>query len=168
MHLMFSGVKLTPALILSFHSKYQRGSACWEWTGATSTNGYGRIGQTRKVDGRFRSYTVYAHRLAAFLAGLLTAPSDFVCHKCDNRLCVNPEHLFVGTHSDNMADMASKGRSGLRGARSPRSKLSETDVLTIRTKLMSGISAAELAQSYNIHPTHVRAIGRRVFWKHVP
>ena len=168
MYLMFSGVKLTPELIHSFNDKYVvTESGCWEWKGCLSTGGYGRIGQTRKVEGRFKTFTVYTHRLAAFLAGLLTDPTGEVCHDCDNRRCVNPTHLFVGTHADNMADMAKKGRAGRRGERASNAKLTETDVRTIRDQLSSGIAATLVAESFDIHPQHARAIGRGIFWKHL-
>lgn len=75
---------------------------CWEWQGATAS-GYGRVKVWRKV--------VSAHRLAFQLAFPEVDVKGFdVCHKCDNRRCCNPEHLFKGTRSDNMQDCKRKGR----------------------------------------------------------
>ena len=78
-------------------------TSCWLWTGCCSSNGYGRI----IIDYK----TVGAHR-AAYLAYVGHIPRGlFVLHRCDVKSCVNPEHLFLGTHQDNMTDMANKHRS---------------------------------------------------------
>ena len=77
-------------------------SGCWEWQGATAA-GYGRVKVNRKV--------VSVHRLAFQLANTEVDMSQMmVCHKCDNRRCCNPEHLFLGTSRDNMLDCKAKGR----------------------------------------------------------
>lgn len=76
---------------------------CWPWIGAEHGRGYGGILINYK--------SVPAHRVAHALCKGVVPPGMFVLHRCDNPKCVNPAHLFLGTHQDNMDDMVSKGRS---------------------------------------------------------
>lgn len=97
-----------------FWAKVKKGSGCWIWTGARTTSGYGffnlpRNGLPKRV--------VKAHRYAWTLAQGAIPDGMFVCHSCDVPLCCNPEHLWLGTHDENMRDMVRKGRT--RGGRIP-------------------------------------------------
>lgn len=90
---------------------------CWEWTGQRWGRGYG----TLSVMGRHRS----AHRFSYEIHNGPIADGMLVCHHCDNPVCVNPKHLFLGTHAENAADRNAKGRQA-------RHKLTEADVIAIR------------------------------------
>lgn len=86
------------------------GTDCWEWTGYIDRQGYGRIDVTENSAGRARTYAM-AHRVSYELH-VGTIPSGlFACHHCDNRKCVNPAHLFLGTHADNQEDKVANQRS---------------------------------------------------------
>ena len=86
-----------------------------------------------------------------------------VCHQCDNRLCVRPDHLFLGTQSDNVADMVSKQRQ-IRGERVGGSKMTESDVLAIRADSRTSVV---IAAEYGLHHSTVLDIKNRHTWKHV-
>lgn len=136
-------------------------SGCWLWTGAASvkTAGYG-YGQF--YDG---SEVVKAHR-ASWHIFIGPIPNRmFVCHRCDNRWCVNPEHLFLGTHADNMADMAAKKRSRVpRGEQHVRSVLTEGNVRDIRSK---PYKPSSIAKEYGVSETLIRRICKGAMWGHV-
>lgn len=108
---------------------------CWVWLGAGKGNGYGH---TSRGPAHRRAYEL--------LIGPIPDGMD-VCHKCDNRACVNPHHLFLGTRAENMADMRSKGR----GAGGSRKHITEAQVQEVRRRLACGVSQAEIARCMDLH-----------------
>jgi hypothetical protein len=109
-----------------------------------------------------------AHRVSYEMANGLIPDDLQVCHHCDNPSCVNPDHLFLGTNSDNVADCISKGRQ-TRGSSHPVAKLTEQQVLDIRTKYASGLFLQrEIAAEYGITQDNVSYIIHRKTWKHIP
>lgn len=140
-------------------------SGCWEWQGA-KTNGYGVIFAGVKAEGTGR--TVRTHRLAWELThGPIEDDRLLVCHRCDNRSCCNPSHLFLGTHAENTADMDDKGRrvnSPHPGEENGRALLTEAEVRAIRA---SGERGVDLARQYGVHKSAIYSIRKRKTWRHV-
>lgn len=129
-------------------------TGCWEWTACKAPNGYGKI----SIKGK----SWYAHRLSwSIYKSEQLIPEIFVCHKCDNRGCVNPEHLFLGTALDNSRDMIQKNRMNIRpifscsSEKHYRSKLTNEQAVFIRT---STLKTSELAKRFNVHMTTVQRI----------
>lgn len=134
---------------LMSHTQYDETSGCWEWTGS-KRNGYGRMIVGSRTDGTRKS--VSAHRLSYELTYGEIPEGMEVCHRCDNRCCVNPDHLFLGTHQDNMDDREHKGRNKPpKGENNGRAKLSEADVLAIKKKRKSGVPFYKIAEEYGVH-----------------
>jgi hypothetical protein len=119
---------------------------CWIWTGGT-VRGYGLA--TNTIDNSKKQ--IYAHRLSwcLFNGGILGGM--LVLHKCDNPSCVNPEHLFLGSHKDNAIDRESKGRGNRPiGENNPSAKLTNKDVCEIRESCDEGDSISRIAERYGV------------------
>lgn len=145
---------------------------CWLWNGVRNRSGYGRfiISRGARKGAESRRY-FGAHRLA-FEFSIGAIPDGLlVCHRCDVRHCCNPDHLFLGSNSENMADMVAKGRarsSGFRGEQLPQAKLNEDTVRAIRATYASGErTQRELSERYGIQPSAISLIVTRKRWKHV-
>lgn len=136
-------------------------NGCWMWVGwfrlITKNGGYGGI----KVKG----VSYLAHRLSYEEFKGEIPKGMYVLHKCDTPECVNPDHLFLGTHDDNMKDMAKKNR-GTSGEKSHKTPLTEKDVLKIRS-LSGEMFHREIAKIYLISTTAVTSIINRKNWKHI-
>jgi hypothetical protein len=133
--------------------------ACWEWPGTIDSHGYGVL--TVTIGYRHRK-SVKAHRVACSLNGV-SPDRMLVCHRCDNRKCVNPAHLFLGTPRDNTDDAIKKGRV-LSGGRHPRALLRESDVRRIRQLVEEGRSCTALAAEFGVCQQQISRIARRERW----
>jgi hypothetical protein len=136
---------------------------CWEWTGTLFQNGYGRYGNQK------------AHRIAWVAANGPIPKGLLVCHKCDNRRCINPDHLFVGTQKDNIQDAWSKGRTNMqknpgpyrrdiRGPKNPNGKLNDWQVVGVFARwLQRCLNQTDIAKEFGVHQTCVSRVVRLEF-----
>lgn len=163
------------SMIVRFNRFVQKTESCWEWTGCT-WKGYGQFMISRRCH--------KAHRVAWLIAHGQWPPVGMsVCHSCDNRACVNPKHLWLGTNADNAADRHAKGRDArvrgdangsrkrperlMRGVDNPSSKINPDTVQKIRQEWRKGARQIDLAGRYGLHQTTVSAICRRTIWREV-
>lgn len=136
-------------------AKPNKETGCIEWQ-STNTNGYGKV----RVSGK----RMAAHRVAFYL-GHGYFPANMVCHKCDNRRCVNPSHLFEGTAKDNCRDAISKGRFDFRGEKSNSAKLTKLQVGQIRSLKKSGeLNCRALARRLGVSHTAISEAARQKTW----
>lgn len=128
---------------------------CWLYRGTVAHTGYGEL--------VFKREKLFAHRVA-YQASFGDIPDGMcVCHKCDEKLCVNPMHYFLGTDKENHDDCVSKRRHAF-GSRMTKAKLTDDAVIEIRN---SGLSGKELAAKFNVSPTTISEVIHRKVWKHV-
>ncbi len=146
---------------LERHSIPEPNSGCLLWMGACVRNGYGYLGHKRKC--------LRAHR-AAYAEVHGPIPDDlYVLHKCDVPACINPGHLFLGTHDDNMADRKAKDRNKGRGKRggwmNATKTLTAEQIPGIRSDPRSNIV---IGNEYGVTGPTISDVKRRVSWKHIP
>jgi len=132
-------------------------SGCLVWTGYVSNSGYGSF----MINGK----NVMVHRWAFenFIAPI--KPQNDICHKCDNRLCVEPSHLFQGTRLDNMKDCVRKNRHA--HGETTYSKLTEQDVLEIKYLSKNGWGSRIMSAFYPVSERHIRSILQGKRWRHL-
>lgn len=150
------------------------GTKCWIWRAGTGYFDYGHFSYNHKA--------IPAHRASWLMFNGDIPGGLFVLHHCDIPACVNPGHLFLGTQADNMADMVAKQRSatGLRNGKSlypekiprgekhPMCRLTEAQVLEIRSRMANGENRFSLAVEFGMAPVTIWAIHRRRIWRHLP
>lgn len=160
------GIGTTLPYAERFWGLVEKGVDCWMWLGGL-WNGYGYFdGTPVPGNGKFREL---AHRLAYTLAVGPIPEGLQVCHKCDVPTCVRPDHLFLGTQADNVADMRAKGRQRYGNHKreaNPNVKLSESDVEEIK-RLYPGTSQTKLAKQFGVAQAHVSRIILGKAWREV-
>lgn len=135
---------------------------CWLWQAGLTHSGYGQF----SLGGR-KGKHIPAHRYSYTIANGEIPSGLFVCHRCDNPLCVNPNHLFVGTHVDNVQDMVSKGRQQ-KAERHGNRKLTVKQVQCIRDRYaQGGITLKELGDEFGVSEATISLTVRRIHWKSV-
>lgn len=159
--------------IKRFWSHVQKTDGCWIWTRSATHDGYGSF----SLGGR----TFVAHRVAWIIEYGQFDQNLCVCHHCDNPICVRAEHLFLGTHADNMEDMVRKGRQALgdknamrlyperipRGSKNGSSKFTEEQIRTIHGMRIDGCTLEEIAKIYNTNAIRIGLICKGKYWQHV-
>lgn len=152
-------------------TKINQETGCFELQGTPDSSGYGVI--------KFKGQRSRAHRLVkSQLEGRVLSKMELVCHSCDNRLCWNPDHLWIGTHAENSADMKRKGRGTVgrstsswapdrKGDSNPFAKLQSNDVAEIKAKLLIGQPISALAKEYQVHYMTITQIAKGKTWTHV-
>lgn len=130
-------------------------TGCWMWLASVDEKGYGYFWAGSRTN---------AHRFAyeQFIGPI--PDGMFTLHYCDTPGCVNPRHLWLGTHAANMRDRDTKGRA-LSGERAPSSKLRTLDVLAIRARLRRGATQVSLANEYGVTSATISRIANRDTWK---
>jgi hypothetical protein len=134
-------------------------STCWYWIGSTSGIGYGCLPALGESKAHRVSYRIFKGDIPA---------GAKVLHKCDTRCCVNPDHLFVGTQAENVADMVSKGRNrptSLCGEKNPMAKMTAKEVEQAKAMKQSGAKQADIARFFNVSPMTISRLIRGESWK---
>lgn len=144
--------------IYVFHKSYKinQESGCWEWQKSKSGAGYGQI--------RFRGVPFSAHRMSYVIHKGEIPDGMYILHSCDNRSCVNPDHLSVGTCKENLHEMFSKGRHNRWSHGKGLNSLTEDQVIEIKR---SSDTDRITAEKYGVSMVHVANIRRGVAWKNV-
>lgn len=147
-----------------FFASFEKGkkNECWLWHRTLNDSGYGRLYIGNRVE-------ILSHRYSYMLYNNdHIEPLLVICHKCDVRNCVNPDHLFKGTKDENRLDMISKGRSKKAiGIMLPQTKLTNKDVLTIKKLLYLGVQQKDLAIKYKVSSAAIGNIYNGKSWAHI-
>ncbi len=141
----------------------QPNGGCWLWMASLTTSGYGRFLIGSRTDGT--RMVESAPRVSWRLFQGEIPKAGQVLHRCNNRLCVNPEHLYIGTNVDNMRDIAAAGTR--KGELHLKAKLTNSIVRDIRKALENGETATVLATAYGVSTTAIHNVKSRRTWAHI-
>lgn len=136
----------------------EKTDSCWNWIGAIDKYGYGKIKIAKNHRSHRYSYELHNNKKLN--------SSIHILHSCDNRKCVNPDHLKEGTHKDNIMDMVNKNRH-LKGSQIGTSKLHETDVVEIKKMILWNMPIISIANKYNVCESTIGHIKYGRYWKHI-
>ena len=153
------------ALVTRFWRGVKKSRGCWMWTKGRFANGYGLISADGYNAVRHLRRPLQAHRVSWTLHNGVIPKGMYICHRCDNKLCVRPSHLFIGTSRDNMLDASQKGRipgNRLRGTQRSNSKLTWRIVKTIRA---SELTNKALGERYGVAANTISLIRRNKKWR---
>ena len=164
--------KYLDRLLHTFHERMDASmgdSFCWPWLGADNLR-YGVLGISLKIDGKWKTRLIYAHRVAVVISGRELTRDQEACHHCDWPRCVNPHHLFVGDRSANVRDAIAKGRHrgwvAGDGHVPPLTKLDVEQVRVIRATLAEGrFTQAEIARHFGMSENQIQRINARRAWR---
>jgi hypothetical protein len=157
-HGVLTEVSPSPATRFWAKVKKAEGEGCWEWLGSKRCDfGYGCFNSGGRAH--------LAHRFSWTLANGAIPAGLEVCHRCDNPACVRPDHLFIGTHTDNMADMAAKNRRTFRPENNGHAKIGWTEVHEIRRLRAEGMTPASLAERFSLAPESIWKIVTFKTWR---
>lgn len=161
-----TNLALTSADIQRFWKYVAKSSGCWTWSGARHGCGYGQLS--------VRGVPFLAHRISFEIAHGPIPPGLSVLHRCDIKLCVNPEHLFLGDDSVNQVDALSKGKHAsqthpecFQGEGNSQARITAEQVREIRTLFSEGVSQRSIAQQFGFSYSAIRGIVKRSRWKHL-
>ena len=145
-----------------FKKVIKQDSGCWEWQGArTKVKGKPWHGVLKR-----NGQGYLAHRFSWILHNGPIPQGQFVLHRCDNPICVNPNHLFLGTQQDNVQDMMNKGRHGdQKGILQSQAVLDDQDVYWIRQHF--NLPKKYIADLFGVHPTTIADVIKRRTWTHI-
>lgn len=151
--------KYCSVLCRIFYKVKKNPTGCWEWQAYLHPGGYGRTKISSKE-------TVLVHRkVYEEIHGVNLDEKTLVCHKCDNRKCVNPDHLFIGTHLDNIHDAMSKGRiKGMKNEKHPRAKLNWKMVDEIRKLRSERFTVMNISKLFDVNHSTISGICRNKTW----
>lgn len=142
---------------------YNPETTCWDWIGSKYRFGYGHF--RRKLNGKWVMYKAHRYSYEFYKKEVIPSGS-FVCHKCDNPSCVNPDHLFTGTALENTLDMIAKGRKGI--IRNPKHRLLSLDIakmIRYHKSLYPEKPLSWFAEKFQTSPTQISRILNNKIWQ---